>query len=102
MRKATKSVKPLGGVRDPRHGTAGGFGYWGCTCGKCRQAARDAQKFYRNQPVTSHGVTGARRGCECDICTTAMDAKTQRDSSAKRRRTRLYQTGEVVELGGLA
>jgi hypothetical protein len=69
MRKATKTIKPLKGASDPRHGTPSGYSYWGCRCGKCRAASTEAARQGRkNAVVKNHGRGGYDLGCRCGEC----------------------------------
>jgi hypothetical protein len=81
MRKSTKVIKQLGGPSDPRHGTPGGYSYWGCRCEPCRKSATDSVREYRTRAViTNHGRYGYDMGCRCDTC-----AQAKRESTNERR-----------------
>lgn len=85
MRRARNAVKPLGGPRDPRHGTIAGYGYWGCRCGRCRAAATaKARDLRENGEVTNHNRWGYDRGCRCEVCREAKREDDQARNQARR------------------
>jgi hypothetical protein len=60
--------------KDPRHGTVGGYTYWGCRCTPCCTAIKEsvAKRKAKKRAAMSesdHGHWGYRNaGCRCDVC----------------------------------
>lgn len=75
MRFGTNKCRPLGGPRDPRHGTPGGYSYHGCRCDVCRIAHAERQRVRSRELVASagreeHGTSRLyHAGCRCTSCT---------------------------------
>jgi hypothetical protein len=73
------------------HGTTNGYRYYGCRCERCREAAREAARQYRqgkregSTPEHVHGTLGGYRdyGCRCGRC-----RKAEREDASKRRKRR--------------
>ena len=104
MRKATKALKPLRGASDSRHGTSAGYGYWGCKCAKCRDAARDKAREDREKDITTHGRYGYDKGCRCQACYFAKRASEAKRKAAVKewKRTRSHGPVDKVNLSDLA
>lgn len=100
-----KPVRPLGGPRDPRHGTRSGFDYWNCPCQKCRAAANEYLKQWReSSEVTVHDRNGYDRGCRCEVCK-ADRLKESRDRDQARKLYRAaHPPAKIISagVGGLA
>lgn len=67
-----------------KHGTAGGYAYYGCRCDKCRAWANKKHKKYRDHwrehpeliRPEEHGkwYTYTTKSCRCELCTAAASA----------------------------
>lgn len=74
---------------DPRHGTGGGYTYYGCRCALCAEwavaarAARKAQGLPDGDP--RHGATGYNAyGCRCDVCKAGMSTRQKEEKGPGR------------------
>lgn len=87
MKRGFKTVKPLGGPRDRRHGTIGAYAYWGCRCEKCLDANLVANREMRANRMANlrpgdHGKAATYAyGCRCEPC---REANRHRPRRAKR------------------
>lgn len=101
MKSGFKTIKPLGGPRDRRHGTIGGYAYWGCRCDKCSAANLEAGRRNRAEKMANlrpedHGKAYTyNAGCRCPECK-------QAGYLAKAHNRRKVVKGPVVELSSLA
>jgi hypothetical protein len=76
--------------RDPRHGSATGYSYWGCRCDKCRAAFTQSNNKSRAKKLSKlleagiHGLKTYQAGCHCDVCRAA--ARQQRAEFRSKRK----------------
>ena len=98
-----KSGGPLRSSKDSRHGTQGGYFYWGCRCGRCTAAATKYSQDYRKRrsekiKPEDHGkaTTYTNSLCRCDPCREAY-----RVDRAGRKRNRTDR-GTKINLSDLA
>lgn len=95
--------EPLGGVRDPRHGTSTAYSYWGCRCSKCvvgYQEANNKSRARQLDRMLAEGIHDHRTyslGHRCDKCRKAARAFRQSRPS----RT-LYSSAPTVDFSQLA
>lgn len=106
MKRGFKSLKPLGGPRDPRHGTMTGYAYWGCRCEKCTEANRvtgienRAQKLVNLKPEDHGKAATYLVGCRCDACKQAY--RVAHREKVNRRQAWKLKKLEEVDLSALA
>lgn len=98
MNKFGKKLKPLGGPRDPRHGTVNAYVYWGCRCEKCTDANREYGAELRaatmaNLSDEDHGKLSVyNAGCRCEKCKDALRA------TLPKRRNRYHDSQKIKAL----
>lgn len=101
MKRGFKTIRPIGGARDPRHGTIGGYAYWGCRCIKCLDANREvgrqnlARRRADMRPEHHGKVYTYNAGCRCELCVQANRVTNARNRHSAVRRP-------AVDLGSLA
>lgn len=99
MRRALKSTNPLRGRTDPRHGTASGYGYWGCRCNKCRAAATaKAREFRASREITEHNRLGYELGCRCEVCRSAKMSHMSERAAKQREWRKTHSQGKAQRL----
>lgn len=82
-------------LREPWHGTAGGYTNHHCRCNDCREAWRAVnarRRAKRYAEVRHHGLPSTvphgfsaycNWGCRCDVCTTANSEYCKRRAEAE-------------------
>lgn len=98
MRRALKAFRQLRGPSDPRHGTTGGYSYWGCRCDRCRTAATARVREHRETAaITTHGRYGYDLGCRCDVCRDGKTSSSRERDRIRREWRASHRTGKATK-----